>query len=74
MDVNLRMAYTNKLVQHQMLTDQVLVQLQTAVDFFNIPNKAAQISACMQAKIRSMQKAIEAKMDVILNTHKEEDM
>ena len=41
MDVNLRMAYTNKLIQQQKLTDPVLVQLQTAVNFFNIPNKAA---------------------------------
>ena len=71
---NIRLAYTNKLIQQQRLTDTVLVKLQTAVDSFNIPNKASHISACMQARIRSMQKVIEAKMDVILNTHKEEDM
>ena len=72
MDVNLKMAYTNKLTQQQKLTDPILVQLQTTVDFFD--NKAACISACLKAKICSMQKAIEAKMDIILNTHKEEDM
>ena len=74
MDVNLRMAYTNKLIQQQKLTDPVLVQLQTAVDFFNITNKASHISACMQARIRSIQKSIEAKMNVVLDAHKEQNM
>ena len=74
MDVNLKMAYTKKLTQQQKLTDPTLVQLQTAVDFFNIPYKVSLISTCMQARICSMQKAIEAKMDVIVNAHKEEKM
>ena len=66
------MAYTSKLIQQQKLTNPILVQLQTIIDFFD--NKLARISACIQAKVCSMQKAIEAKMNVILNAHKEEDM
>ena len=71
-DVNLKMAYTSKLTQQQKLTDPILVQLQTRIDFFD--NKLAHTSACIQTKVCSMQKAIEAKMNVILNAHKEEDM
>ena len=39
MDVNLKMAYTKKLTQQQKLTDLTLVQLQTAINFFNISNE-----------------------------------
>ena len=74
MDVNLKMAYIKKLAQQQKLIDPTSVQLQTAIDYFNISNEAARISTCMQAKIRFIQKVIRAKMDVILNARKEEDM
>ena len=66
------MAYTSKLTQQQKLTNPILVQLQTRIDFFD--NKSARTSACIHTKVCSMQKAIEAKMNVILNAHKEEDM
>ena len=71
-DINLKMAYTSKLTQQQRLTDPILVQLQTRIDF--LENKSAPTSACVQTKVCSMQKAIEAKMNAILNAHKEEDM
>ena len=65
MDVNLKMAYIKKLVQQQKLTDPTSVQLQTAIDYFNISNEVARLSTCMQAKARSIQKMIRDKMDVI---------
>ena len=71
-DTNLKMAYTSKLTQQQRLTDPILVQLRTKIDSFN--NKSACISACIQTKVCSMQKVIEAKMNAIPNAHKEEDM
>ena len=55
------MAYTNKLIQQLTLTDPILVQLQTRINF--LENKAA-----------PMQKAIDVKMNAILNAHEEEDM
>ena len=41
MDVNLKTVYTKKLSEQLKLTDPILSQLQTAVDFFNTFNKAA---------------------------------
>ena len=58
MDINLKMVYTNKLTQQWKLTDPILCQLQTAVNFFNTFNKAARVFACMHAKICSMQKTL----------------
>ena len=72
MDINLKTAYTNKLTQQQKLTDLILGQLQTAIDFFNIPNKAARVFACLQMKIRSMQKLVDGKIAVVQEAHKEE--
>ena len=68
------MVYINKLKEQQKLTDLIIGQLQAAIDFFNTFDRAARVSACMQAKIHSMHKTIDAKIAVVQNAHKEEDM
>ena len=73
MDVNLKTVYTNKLNEQMKLTDPILSQLQNAVDFFNAFNKAARVFACIQTKIRSMQRTVDAKIAVVQDAHKEED-
>ena len=65
MDINLKTVFTNKLKEQQKLTDPILGQLQTAVDFFNTFNKAAGVFVCMQADIRSMQKTVDAKIAAV---------
>ena len=73
MDINLKTVYTNKLNEQLKLTDPILSQLQTAVNFFNTFNKAARVFACMQMKICSMQKMVDAKIAVVQDAHEEED-
>ena len=73
MDINSRMAYINKLKEQQKLTDLIIGQLQGAINFFNTFDRAARVFACMQTKIHSMHKTIDAKIAMVQNAHKEED-
>ena len=73
MDINSRMAYISKLKEQQKLTDPIIGQLQGAIDFFNTFNRAARVFACIQTKIQSMHKTINAKIAMVRNAHKEEE-
>ena len=73
MNINLRTVYINKLKEQQKLTDPIIGQLQTAINFFNTFNRAARVFACMQAKIHSMHKTIDTKIAMVQNAHKGED-
>ena len=48
-DTNLKMAYTSKLIQQLRLTDPILVQLQTRINF--LENKLAPTPDCVQTKV-----------------------